>query len=91
MRASRWLALVARAYSVGRPEVRVCPCVYLLFACACVVGACSAGKSQLRSFQRYRGLWGSGVVLRCRKHGSLTLPTRDGDARTFLEIIEQQM
>ena len=57
MRASRWLALVARAFSVGRPEVRVCPCVYLLFACACVVGACSAGKSQLRSFQRYRGLY----------------------------------
>ena len=71
--ASRSLALVARAYSVGRREVRVCPCVYLLFARACVVGARSAGKSQLRSFQRYRGLWGSGVVLRCRKHGSLTL------------------
>ena len=30
---------------------------------ACVVGACTAGKSQLSAFQRYRGLWGFGVVL----------------------------
>ena len=37
-------------------KVCVHRCVYLRFACACVVGACSAGKSQLRSFQRYRGL-----------------------------------
>ena len=39
---------------------------------------CAAGKSWPRPFQRYRGLWGSGVVLRARKYGSLTLTGSGG-------------
>ena len=40
---------------------------------ACVVGACTDGKSSLSAFQQYRGLWVSGVVLGPRNNGSLTL------------------
>ena len=47
--------------------------VLLVCARAAVVVAWSAGKSSLGSLERYRGLWGSGVVLRCQNFGSLTL------------------